>query len=319
MGYDTNFVSCWYIVQNEMGAILNKISTKIKPITLRQIVEQSAKKFDKAKLHFGHGTDNSYDEAVYIIFRALHLPFDIDSSVLNKQLTEKERVRIEELVAMRIEKRIPVAYLLKEAWFLGLEFYVDERVIIPRSSMAELIHQRFSPWIKEHRAHNILDLGTGSGCIAIGCAMAFPEAKVDAVDISTDALEVAKINIRKYDLEKRVRLFHGDLFEPVDNNKYDIIVSNPPYVSAEEMQTLPKEYSYEPDIAFYGGKNQGLDLVLKIIQEAKQHLTEDGILVVEAGNSCEALIEILPEVPFIWPEFEDGEGGIFILPKRVYC
>lgn len=287
---------------------------KTKPITLRNIIASSIKRFNEARLHFGHGTDNPYDEAINIVLHVLNLPFDVDKSILNKTLTVKERAKIENLVATRIKKRIPAAYLLQEAWFMGLPFYVDERVMIPRSSMAELIEHKFSPWIDENKVRNILDLGTGSGCIAIACAKAFPKAKVDAIDISTDALAVAEINVRKHHLKRRINLLHGDLFAPIDNKKYDIIVSNPPYVSAKEMKTLPKEYSHEPKLAFYGGKNKGLDLVIKIMQEAKKHLTANGILVVEAGNNCEILQKMFPKIPFIWPDFEHGEGGIFVLP-----
>lgn len=287
--------------------------SKPKTITLKKIISQITSQLNDANLHFGHGTDNAYDEAVNIALRALNLPFNIKPAILNRELTEKELLKIRKLVNTRIKKQIPAAYLLKEAWFAGLKFYVDERVMIPRSSMAELISQNFSPWIDKRKVRNILDLGTGSGCIAIACAIAFPKATIDAVDISEDALEVAKINVEHHDLKSRVNLLHGDLFSPIGNKKYDIIVSNPPYVSHEEMQTLPKEYSHEPKLAFYGGKNNGLDLVIKIIQTTKKHLTTNGILVVEAGNNCEILQEMLPEIPFIWPDFAHGEGGIFIL------
>jgi ribosomal protein L3 glutamine methyltransferase len=284
-----------------------------KTTTLREIIQQSVEKFNQANLHFGHGTDNAYDEAVNIALRALNLAFDSAPSILKRQLTKEECLKIEKLINERIKKRIPAAYLLKEAWFAGLQFYVDERVMIPRSSMAELIEQKFHPWIDENQVHNILDLGTGSGCIAITCAIALPKTQVDAIDISANALKVAKINVQKHHLEKRVHLLHGDLFAPIGKQKYDIIVSNPPYVSSEEIRTLPKEYSHEPKLAFYGGKNKGLDLVIKIIQKAKNHLTKNGILVVEVGNNCETLQEKLPQIPFIWPDFEHGEGGIFIL------
>lgn len=290
---------------------------KTKLITIRKIIASSVKKLKKAGLYFGHGTDNPYDEAVNIVLRTLSLTFESDKSILNKTLTAAEQAKIEDLIAARIKKRIPAAYLLNEAWFFGLQFYVDERVMIPRSSMAELIGQKFSPWIAENEVHNILDLGTGSGCIAIACAKAFPKAKIDAVDISPDALAVAETNIRKHCLKKRINLLNGDLFAPIGNKKYDIIVSNPPYVSKKEMRTLPKEYSHEPKLAFYGGKNKGLDLVIKIIRGAKKHLTAKAILVVEAGNNCEILPKMFPKIPFIWPDFEYGEGGIFILPIDV--
>lgn len=280
--------------------------------TLRDFIRWGISEFNKAGLHFGHGTDNAWDEAVLLITHVLHLSPTIDREVLDARLTYDEKIKILDLFRKRINKKIPAAYLTHEAWFAGLPFYIDERVLIPRSSLGELITKHFEPWIDFSQVKRILDIGTGSACIAIAAAYAFPEAMVDAVDISAPALAVAKHNIHKHKLEPRVKLIKSDVFASIENESYDIILSNPPYVAKAELKGLPKEYSHEPKIALEAGKS-GLDIVLKILKDAAKHLTPHGILVVEVGNSEATVQTSFPEIPFTWLEFEQGEGGVFLL------
>jgi ribosomal protein L3 glutamine methyltransferase len=272
-------------------------------------------RFAKANLYFGHGTDNALDEAVYLVLGTLKVPFDCSPKILQKNLNKTQSQKLLRLVELRIEKKIPVAYLLKEAWFANIPFHVNRHVMIPRSSIAELIEQEFQPWIDKKRIKNILDIGTGSGCIAIACAKKFPQSRVDATDISKAALSVAKINVKKHHLKTRVTLSHANLF-PLRRNKYDIIVSNPPYVGKNEFANLPAEYYHEPKTAFDGFGDDGLEIVTKIIMQAKNHLTKHGILIVEVGNSDEALLRKFPNLPFIWPDFANGDSGIFILTAK---
>jgi ribosomal protein L3 glutamine methyltransferase len=234
---------------------------------------------------------------------------------LHAKITHREKAEILELFHKRIAKKIPAAYLINEAWFAGMSFYVDKRVLIPRSSIGELIHKHFAPWIEYDKVKRILDIGTGSGCIAIACARAFPESKVDAVDISATALEVAKQNTIKHHVENRVKLIQSDVFASVANESYDIIVSNPPYVTKAEIKTAPKEYSHEPKLALEGGKD-GLDVVVKILKDASNHLSAHGILIVEVGNSEQAVQSRFPKVSFTWLEFEQSEGGVFLLTAQ---
>jgi len=283
-------------------------------ITLQDILVLGERDFRKAKLYFGHGTDNAWDDAVAIVRYVLQLPPDIDAIVLERKLTVEECEQIRALFEQRIETRIPVPYLTHEAYFMGLPFYVDERVLIPRSPFAELIEKQFAPWANGLQVKNILDIGTGSGCMAIACALAFPKAQVDAVDISQDALEVAKINVAKYQLNDRVHLIQSDVFSTIPTSTYDVIISNPPYVGEEEMASLPKEYAHEPVLALAAGVN-GLDVVEKILAEAKAHLTKNGLLFIEVGNSEEALVERFPNMPFLWLEFEQGGGGVLLLAR----
>ncbi len=280
--------------------------------TLRQLIDWAEQQFTRSDLFFGHGTDNAQDEAAYLVLGALEIPFDAGPEQLDREVTRGEHGSIKELVNARIDSNIPVAYLLNKSWFAGLPFYVDERVLIPRSPIAELIAEKFSPWIKPADVKRILDLGTGSGCIAVACAEVFPDATIDATDIAADALEVARINREKHGFTHRVNLVESDLFSALEDRKYDIIVSNPPYVPDEEVRALPAEYRHEPALALEAGA-AGLDVVLRILHEARRHMTPHGILVVETGNGRAALEAKYPRIPFTWPDLEHGGEGVFVI------
>ena len=282
------------------------------PRTVRDFILWAERRFDKARLYFGHGTDNARDEAVWLVISTLHIPFDGLDAQAERLLNEAEQKAIRELVEARISTRKPLAYLLHEAWFAGLKFYVDERVIVPRSLIGDFIHEQFQPWIDPARVHRILDLCTGSGCIAIAAALAFPQAQVDGADISTDALAVARINVARYDLEARMHLVQSDLYAGLAGRRYDLILTNPPYVDAADMAALPDEYRHEPDLALRAGSD-GLDVVRRILAGAMQHLEPGGVLFVEVGDSDERLQQAFPRLPFTWLEFEHGGGGVFML------
>ncbi|CAK0768076.1 50S ribosomal subunit protein L3 N(5)-glutamine methyltransferase [Gammaproteobacteria bacterium] len=280
--------------------------------TVRDLIRWGTSRFVAAGLAFGHGIDNPWDEATTLTLHTLHLPPLVPDRIGNARVTISERRKVVELFRRRIAERRPAAYLTQEAWFAGLPFYVDERVLIPRSPIAELIEKGFDPWVTEQQIGRILDIGTGSGCIAVACALAFPGVEVDAVDISPDALEVARINVKRHDVGDQVKLFESDLYRGLGERCYDLIVSNPPYVSIAQMETLPAEYRHEPALGLAAGE-QGLDAVLRLLQDADGHLTPEGVLVVEVGDSAAALEERLPEVPFLWLDFERGGGGVFLL------
>lgn len=280
--------------------------------TLRDYMRWASSRFAAEKISFGQGTTTALDEAVALVLYAVHQPYHLSAAFFDCVLTLTERKTVVDLIERRINERIPAAYLTKESIFMGLSFYVDERVLIPRSPVAELIEQRFEPWIEEENVERILDLCTGSGCIAIACAYAFPNAMVDAVDLSPDALEVAEINIEKHHLADTVTTYQSDLFNKLPPMKYDVIISNPPYVALQEWQDLPPEFHAEPDMAFKGGES-GLDLVLRILTYAKDYLSEQGILIVEVGSSAETLQNLFPEIPFYWLNFERGGDGVFLL------
>jgi ribosomal protein L3 glutamine methyltransferase len=277
-------------------------------LTLLELIGDTEKQFRAARLHYGHGTHNARDEAAFLVLRALHLPFD---ALLTRQPTRPQIKKIESLIRSRIEKRIPVPYLLNEAWLADHAFYVDKRVIIPRSHIAELLDQKLQPWLRRP-ARRILDLCTGSGCLAILAAHAFPQAKVDATDLSKSVLAIAKKNVAKYRLAKRVWLIRSDLFQSLEGERYDLIVTNPPYVTAAAMRKLPPEYRHEPGMALAGGQD-GLVLVRKIIQEAEGRLNTGGLLVCEIGGGRKALERAYPKLDFLWPETAAGAGHVFML------
>ncbi|MDF1582112.1 MAG: 50S ribosomal protein L3 N(5)-glutamine methyltransferase [Methyloprofundus sp.] len=281
-------------------------------MTVRDYIRWAASRFAKAKLFHGHGTATALDDAAALILHTLHLPYNLSESYFSARLTEAERHRIVDLVNRRISTRMPSAYLMHEAIFAGLPFYVDERVLVPRSPIAELIQEQFTPWVDPDNIERVLDLCTGSACIAIACAYAFPDALVDAVDLSEEALEVAKINVAKHELEEQLTLYHSDLFDALPAQKYDLIVSNPPYVSIAEWEQLPAEFHAEPEMGFTGGES-GLDLVFKILVDAADYLSDQGVLVIEVGSSAETLQEKFPEIPFYWLNFEKGGDGVFLL------
>lgn len=280
--------------------------------TLRDYMRWASSRFSAEKLSFGQGTTTALDEAVALVLYAVHQPYHLSATFFDCVLTLEERQAVVNLIERRISERVPAAYLTKESIFMGLSFYVDERVLIPRSPVAELIEQRFEPWVEEENVERILDLCTGSACIAIACAYAFPNAMVDAVDLSPDALAVAEINIEKHNLAETVTTYQSDLFNKLPPMKYDVIISNPPYVALQEWQDLPPEFHAEPDMAFKGGES-GLDLVLQILINAKDYLSEQGILIIEVGSSAETLQNLFPDVPFYWLNFERGGDGVFLL------
>lgn len=284
-------------------------------MTPRELIQRTEKQFTEADLYYGHGTDNALDEAFYLVMAAAGLEFDCDEATLDGSIPQDLLTHIESLIDKRINQRIPVAYLVNQAWFAGQKYYVDERVLIPRSPLAELITSQFMPWLSFNNVNSILDIGTGSACIAIACAYAFPYAVVDAVDVDDDAIEVANRNVVSHGLVERVHIIKSNLFDQFADKKYDVIISNPPYVGNAEMQSLPDEYQHEPSHALEADDN-GLVLVEQILNQASAHLNDGGILVVEVGNSMAALIERFPNVPFTWLEFEQGGDGVFLLNRE---
>jgi ribosomal protein L3 glutamine methyltransferase len=284
--------------------------------TIADFVRWGASRFNEAALSFGHGTTNAIDDALMLVLYALHLKPGLPPEAMQARLTESERRRVVELLSRRVNERLPTPYLTHEAWFAGLDFYVDERVLVPRSPIAELIEKEFDPWLDPAQVHRVLDLCTGGGCIAIACAYAFPEAEVDAVDISGDAVAVAEINVARHHLQARVYPLQSDLFsELLPGVQYELIVSNPPYVDAEDMAALPQEYHHEPQLGLAAGED-GLDVAIQILAQAADYLSDQGCLVVEVGDSGHALVDLFPEVPFVWLEFERGGHGVFLLTRE---
>jgi ribosomal protein L3 glutamine methyltransferase len=280
--------------------------------TARALIQWGADCFDKAGLVYGHGTDNALDEAASLVLHTLEIGYDQPDAVLDRKVGETDYARVVRLLEQRVNTRKPAAYLVDEAWFAGMPFYVDERVLVPRSPIAELLAAQFIPWIDPYRVSRLLDMGTGSGCIAIACALAFPRAQVDAADVSGDALDVARINTARHDVHGRVNLIESDLFSALAGRTYDIIVSNPPYVPREEAAQLADEYQHEPASGLIAGED-GLDIVVRILKDAARYLASDGILVVEVGYTQAALQAQYPEVPFIWLDFENGGEGVCLL------
>ncbi|MPQ77127.1 50S ribosomal protein L3 N(5)-glutamine methyltransferase [Hydrogenovibrio sp. JE_KL2] len=282
--------------------------------TIRDFIRWGGTLFQKADLFFGHGTDNAFDDAKVLVFYALKLPWELPESYLLARLTQAEKQQVTELFRQRVETRKPSAYLTGEAWFAGLRFIVNESTLVPRSPIAELIQKEYRPWVEPGNVERILDMCTGSGCIGIASLQACPNATVDLVDISTDALAVAEKNIALYGLEDSAVAIQSDLFSALEGRKYDLIVSNPPYVDQIEMDALPEEFRREPELGLAAGED-GLDLVRKILAQASQHLNEDGTLIVEVGVSQYYMEQVYPEVPFYWFEFDNGGEGVFALQK----
>ena len=277
-----------------------------------ELIASGARRLERARVHFGHGTDNAWDEAAALVLHALDLPHELARRGYLRRVDRAAAERARALIAERISSRIPAAYLTGRTWFAGLPMRIDPRVLIPRSPVAELIEQRFAPWVSAAKVRRILDLGTGSGCIAVACAKAFARARVDASDISAEALAVAAINVRRHRLQSRVRLIKSDHFRALAGRRYDIIVSNPPYVGARELAGLPPEYRHEPAAALAAGRD-GLTSIRIILRQAGRHLRPRGILVVEVGNTERAVRRAFPRMPFTWLQFARGGGGVFLL------
>jgi ribosomal protein L3 glutamine methyltransferase len=281
--------------------------------TLRDLMRFAVSRFNEADLFFGHGTDNAWDEAAYLLLHSLHLPIDQLDPYMDARLTTGERTAALKLIRRRMTERLPASYLTHEAWLGDYRFYVDERVIVPRSHIAELLREQLSPWVDDPWAiRRVLDMCTGSGCLAILAAEAFPEATVDAVDLSSDALAVAERNVKDYALEERVRLIQSDAFSAIPREKYDLIISNPPYVNAESMASLPEEYRREPEMALASGED-GLDFVRGLLKDAPYHLAPDGILIVEIGHNKDELERAFPRLSFVWLDTSAGDRFVFML------
>ena len=284
--------------------------------TLRDLMRFAVSRFNEANLFFGHGTDNAWDEAAYLLLHTLHLPLDRLDPFMEARLTATERAAVLDTIRRRISERVPASYLTHEAWLGERRFYVDQRVIVPRSHIAELLEDQLSPWIEDPWAvRRALDLCTGSGCLAILAAIAFPEAQVDAIDLSPDALQVARRNVTDYGLESRVHLIESDAFTAIDSQRYDLIISNPPYVNAESMAELPDEYRREPELALASGED-GLDFTRIILSKAADHLNPGGVLVVEIGHNRDALEDAFPETPFVWLDTAAGDDFVFLLRRE---
>ena len=287
----------------------------MRAVTVGALIESGARRLARARVFFGHGTDNARDEAAALVLHALGVPHDRAASRYRGRVSRADQERVRALFARRVRERIPAAYLTGTTWFAGIRLNVDPRVLVPRSPIAELIERRFVPWIDPRHVRRVLDVGTGSGCIAIACAKVLPHVRVDAVDISAAALEVARGNVRRHRLTRRVRLLRSDHFRALRGATYDIIVSNPPYVGAAELNNLPAEYRHEPRLALAAGR-RGLDSVRVILRQARRHLRPGGVLVVEVGNTEGAVRRAFPRIPFMWLEFERGGGGVFLLTRE---
>jgi ribosomal protein L3 glutamine methyltransferase len=284
--------------------------------TIRDWLRFTVSRFEESNIFFGHGTDNAYDEAVWLILSALHLPLDTLDNFIDARITESERKHLAHWIERRISEHTPTAYLLREAWLKGFKFYVDERVIVPRSFIAELLENGLSPWVDyPEMIESAADICTGSGCLGVMLAHAFPNAEIDVIDISPDAIAVANINITNYALQDRITAIESDMFSALAGKRYDLIISNPPYVDAPSMAQLPNEYRNEPQIALGSGE-AGLDHTHTLLKEAANHLNEGGLLIVEIGHNRDALLKSYPDLPFTWLEVESGDQFVFLLYKE---
>jgi ribosomal protein L3 glutamine methyltransferase len=290
---------------------MNKVSHKQRPVTVQQLIERGARRLQRARVFFGHGTDNAWDESAALVWHALQLPRP-SARIYARAATLRQQGQARELITRRIQERTPAVYLTGTIWFAGLQFKTDARALIPRSPIAELIERGYAPWIDARRVRRVLDIGTGSGCIAIATAKMLPKARVDALDICAQALALAAENVRQHRLGRRVRLLESDYFSALNDERYDIIVSNPPYVGARELRSLPAEYRHEPRRALAAGKD-GMDAVRVILRDAGRRLNPGGILIVEVGNTEAAVRRAFARLPFTWLTFERGGGGVFML------
>lgn len=284
--------------------------------TLRDCLRFAISRFNEAELFFGHGTDDAFDEAAYLILHTLHLPLDRLDPFLDARLTQAEIYAVIDIIEKRVEQRIPAAYLTNQAWLGDLSFYVDERVIVPRSFIAELLRESLAPWVEDPESvGEVLDMCTGSGCLAILAAHSFPNAHIDAVDLSADALDVAQYNVTDYLLDDRISLIESNLFAGLTGKRYDVIISNPPYVNAPSVAALPQEYKHEPELALGSGED-GLDATRVILAKAAEHLNPNGILVVEIGHNHDAVEAAFPKLPFMWLEVSAGDQHVFMLRRE---
>ncbi|CAB3633564.1 MAG: 50S ribosomal protein L3 N(5)-glutamine methyltransferase [Achromobacter sp.] len=285
-------------------------------LTLRDLIRYGVSRLNAAQVALGHGSDNAWDETVYLVLHALHLPLDTLEPFLDARVLSEERNRVLELIDRRVTERVPAAYLTNEAWLRGHRFYVDARVIVPRSPIAELLDEGLSPWVQDAQAvDSVLDMCTGSGCLAILSALAFPYAQVDAVDVSPDALEVARRNVDDYGLADRLALHQSDLFDNLPERQYDVIVCNPPYVNSGSMDVLPQEYRHEPQLALAGGTD-GMDLVRRILQAAPRYLSENGVLVLEIGHERDFFEAAFPELSPVWLDTEEASDQLLLLTRE---
>lgn len=285
-------------------------------LTLRDLIRYGVSRLNAAQVALGHGSDNAWDETVYLVLHALHLPLDTLEPFLDARVLDEERNRVLDLIDRRVTERVPAAYLTNEAWLRGHRFYVDARVIVPRSPIAELLDEGLSPWVQDAQAvDSVLDMCTGSGCLAILSALAFPYAQVDAVDVSPDALEVARRNVDDYGLDDRLALHQSDLFDSLPERQYDVIVCNPPYVNSGSMDVLPQEYRHEPQLALAGGAD-GMDLVRRILQAAPRYLSENGVLVLEIGHERDFFEAAFPELSPVWLDTEQASDQLLLLTRE---
>ncbi|CAG0908325.1 unnamed protein product [Cyprideis torosa] len=281
-------------------------------LSIKDCVRWGVSQFNRAGLYFGHGTDNAFDEAVWLVLHTLSMPLDLDVRFHDCRLTRSEREAVLSVLIERVTSRKPAAYLTGEGWFCGLPFTVNEHVLVPRSPIGEMIQEGFEPWLSGWEPSSILDLCTGSGCIGIACAYAFPDARVALSDISDEALEVARGNVARHELGERITVLKSDVFDQIPPQTFDLIVSNPPYVDAQDMADLPEEYRREPELALAAGAD-GLDIVRRMLTSAADYLSENGLMVVEVGNSELAMAEAFPDLNMMWPDFEQGGHGVFVV------